>query len=145
MLRAPFSERFTLFEKGCNGLYSVDEVFEGHRVVDVCCGEHHRERDASSVRNKVALGALLCFIRRIRSGFWAPLWPGWKPNRVRHAPSRSARPPRGGREELGAASPIPQPLATPSGVASKSCPIRSPSLGAASPRGYRSLARRRCP
>jgi len=59
-----------------DGLYSVDELFEDHRVVDVCCGEHHRERDASSVRNKVTLRALLCFIRRIRSGFWAPLLAG---------------------------------------------------------------------
>src|SRR5918995_5535653 len=59
-----------------NGLYSVDELFEGHRVVDVCCGEHHRERDTPSVRNKVALRALLSLIRRIRSGFCSPLLAG---------------------------------------------------------------------
>jgi hypothetical protein len=59
-----------------DGLYSVDGFFEDHRVVDVRCRKHHRERDASSVRNKVALRALLSFIRRIRSGFWTPLLAG---------------------------------------------------------------------
>lgn len=77
--------------------------------------------------------------------FGPPFWPGWKPNRVRHAPSRFGRPPRDGREELGAASPTPRPHAIPSSVASKSSPIRSPSPLGASPRGYRSSARRRCP
>jgi hypothetical protein len=96
-----------------DGLYGVDEFFEDHRVVDVCCAEHHRQRDAPSVRNKVALRTLLSFIRRIRSGFCAPFWPGWKQNRVRHAPTLSGRLLRGGLEELGAASPTPQPLATP--------------------------------
>jgi hypothetical protein len=128
-----------------DGLYSIDKLFEDHRVVDVRGCEHYREWDAPSVRNKVALRALLSFIRRIRSGFRAPFWQGWKPNRVKHAPTLSGRPPRDGQEELGAASPTPRPLAIPSSVASKSCPSRMPSLGAASPRGYRSLARRRCP
>jgi hypothetical protein len=59
-----------------DGLYSVDELFEDHRVVDVCCARHHRERDTPSVRNKVALRALLSLIRRIRCGFWAPLLAG---------------------------------------------------------------------
>jgi hypothetical protein len=44
--------------------------------MDVGRGKHHRQRDAPSVRNKVALGALLSFICRIRSGFWAPLFAG---------------------------------------------------------------------
>ena len=52
-----------------DGLYSVDELFENHRVVDVCRAEHHTERDASSVRNTVALGARFSFICRISSGF----------------------------------------------------------------------------
>src|SRR5215208_5453352 len=59
-----------------DGLYSVDELFEDHRVVDVCCARHHRERDAPSVRNKVALRALLSLICRIRCGFWPPLLAG---------------------------------------------------------------------
>jgi hypothetical protein len=59
-----------------DGLYSVDELFENHRVVDVCCAEHHTERYASSVRNKVALRARFSFICRIRSGFWSPLLAG---------------------------------------------------------------------
>lgn len=59
-----------------DGLYSVDEFFEDHRVVDVCGRERYRERDAPSVRNKVALGALLSFICRILAGFWAPLLAG---------------------------------------------------------------------
>src|SRR5215207_9697232 len=77
--------------------------------------------------------------------FGPPFWQGWKPNLVRHAPSRSGRPPRGGREGPGAASPTLPPLATHVSVANNSSPIRSPSLGAASPRECRSLARRRCP
>ena len=80
-----------------DGLYGVDEFFEDHRVVDVCGRENYRQWDALSVRNKVALRALLCFIRRISTGFWAPFWPGWKPNRARHAPSRSGRPLLDGR------------------------------------------------
>ena len=75
-----------------DGLYGVDEFFENHGVVDVCRAEPHTERDASSIRNKVALRARFSFIRRIRSGFCAPFWPGWKPNRVRHAPTLSGRP-----------------------------------------------------
>jgi hypothetical protein len=59
-----------------DGLYSVDEFFEDHPVVDVCGREHYRQWDAPSVRNKVALRALLSFIRGIRSGFWAPLLAG---------------------------------------------------------------------
>src|SRR5215216_1801333 len=59
-----------------DGLYAVDQLFENHRVVDVCRAELHTERDASSVRNKVALRARFSFIRRIRSGFWAPLLAG---------------------------------------------------------------------
>ena len=38
--------------------------------------EHYRQWDAPWVRNKVALGALLSFIRRIRCGFSAPLLAG---------------------------------------------------------------------
>jgi hypothetical protein len=59
-----------------DGLYGVDELFEDHRVVDVCRADHHTERDAPSVRNKVALRALLSFIRRILAGFRAPLLAG---------------------------------------------------------------------
>jgi hypothetical protein len=55
-----------------DGFYSVDELFENHRVVNVCRAEHHAERDAPSVRNKVALRARLSFIRRILADFVAP-------------------------------------------------------------------------
>src|SRR5215210_1710316 len=68
-----------------DGLYSIDKLFEDHRVVDVRGCEHYREWDAPSVRNKVALRALLSFIRRIRSGFRAPLLAGME------AESREAR------------------------------------------------------
>ena len=57
-------------------LYSVQEFFKDHRVVGVCCTEHYRQWDAPSVRNKVALRPLLSFVRRIRSGSWAPLLAG---------------------------------------------------------------------
>jgi hypothetical protein len=59
-----------------DGLYGIEESFEDHRVVDVCGTEHYREWDIPSVRNKVALGALLCFFRRICCGFWAPFRQG---------------------------------------------------------------------
>src|SRR5215204_6174289 len=59
-----------------DGLYAVDQLFENHRVVDVCRAELHTERDASSVRNNMALRARFSFICRIRSGFWAPLLAG---------------------------------------------------------------------
>jgi hypothetical protein len=59
-----------------DGLYGVDDLFEDHRVVDVGSGDDHRERDPFSVRNNVALRALLSFIRRIRSGFCTPLLAG---------------------------------------------------------------------
>jgi hypothetical protein len=59
-----------------DGLYSVDEFFEDNRVVDVCGRERYREWDAPSIRNKVALRALLSFICGIRSGFCAPLLAG---------------------------------------------------------------------
>ena len=59
-----------------DGLHGVDELFESHRVMDVGRGKHHRQRDTPSVRNKVALRALLSLVCRIRSGFWAPLLAG---------------------------------------------------------------------
>jgi hypothetical protein len=59
-----------------DGLYSVNEFFENHRVVNVCRARHHTERDAPSVRNKVALRARFSFIRRILAGFRAPLLAG---------------------------------------------------------------------
>src|SRR5688572_12766466 len=55
-----------------DGLYTVDELFENRRVVDVCRAEHHTERDASSVGHNMALRARFSFICRIRSGFCAP-------------------------------------------------------------------------
>jgi hypothetical protein len=60
-----------------DGLYGVDELLEEHRVVGIGGGEDRGERDPErdpfSVRNKVALRALLSLIRRIRCGFCAPL------------------------------------------------------------------------
>src|SRR5215210_7464771 len=96
-----------------DGLYGVDEFFKDYRVVDVRCGEHYRKWDTPSVGHSMALGALLSFIRRIHSVFAPPFWRGWKPNRGRHAPSRSGRLFRGGRARCGAASPTPRPLSTP--------------------------------
>ena len=68
-----------------DGFYSVDELFENHRVVNVRRADHRAERDAPSVRNKVALRALLSLIRRILAGFRAPLLAGME------AESRQAR------------------------------------------------------
>src|SRR5215210_2345745 len=68
-----------------DGLYGVDEFFKDYRVVDVRCGEHYRKWDTPSVGHSMALGALLSFIRRIHSGFCAPLLAGME------AESREAR------------------------------------------------------
>src|SRR5215208_742032 len=59
-----------------DGLYGVYQLLENHRIVDVGCSKHHRQRDASSVRNKVALRARFSLICRILSGFSAPLLAG---------------------------------------------------------------------
>src|SRR5215203_204053 len=59
-----------------DGLYGLRRTHRRHRVVDVCGRKRYREWDAPSVRNNVALRALLSFIRRIRSGFCAPLLAG---------------------------------------------------------------------
>ncbi len=47
-----------------------------HRVVDVCCAEHYRQRDAPSVRSKVALGALSFLYLSDSLRFCAPLLAG---------------------------------------------------------------------
>jgi hypothetical protein len=57
-------------------LDAIHSLIQDLRVVDVCGGEHYRQWDASSVRNKVALRARFSLIRRIRSGFRAPLLAG---------------------------------------------------------------------
>jgi hypothetical protein len=67
-------------------LYSVHGLLQHPRVVDVCGTEHSRQRDASSVRNKVALRARFSLIRRIRSGLCTPLLAGME------AESSEARP-----------------------------------------------------
>jgi hypothetical protein len=57
-------------------LDSVHQFLEDVGVVDVGAGEHYREWDAPSVRNKVALRARFAPIRRILAGFLAPLLAG---------------------------------------------------------------------
>jgi hypothetical protein len=59
-----------------NRLDAIHSLLQDLRVVYVCGSEHHRERNASSVRNNMALRARLCLIRRIRSGLLAPLLAG---------------------------------------------------------------------
>ena len=102
-----------------DGFYGVDELFENHRVVDVCCAEHHTERDASSVRNKVALGARFSFICRIRSGFWGPLLAGMlAESKFKRAPTLSGRLRQDDPRAPGAAASRPLPPATHASVAS---------------------------
>jgi hypothetical protein len=62
--------------RALDGLYGIYSLFQDLRVMDVCGSEDYRERDASSVRNNMALRARLCLIRRIRSGLLAPLLAG---------------------------------------------------------------------
>src|SRR5688572_17114247 len=67
------------------GLYGVHELLEDHRVVNVGPARHQRQRDAPSVRNKVALRARFSLIRWILAGFLAPLFAGME------AESKAAR------------------------------------------------------
>src|SRR5215210_2486541 len=55
------------------GLDAIHQLLEDHRVVGIGGGEHHAERDASPVRNKVALRDRFSLIRRILAGLCAPL------------------------------------------------------------------------
>ena len=82
-----------------DGLYGVDELLKDHRVVGIGGGEDRGERDPFSVRNKVALRALLSLIRRIRSGFCAPLLAGMlaESTEARSQSMRSASPRRSRR------------------------------------------------
>jgi hypothetical protein len=57
-------------------LDGVHKLFEDCAVVGVGGGEDYRERDAVSVRHKVALGARLSAVRRILAGLLAPLLAG---------------------------------------------------------------------
>ena len=93
-------------------LYGDYQLLENHRIVDVGCTKHHRRRDASSVRNKVALGARFSSIRRILCGFCAPFWPGWKPSPNKRAPTLSGRLGQDDPKAFGADAPIRLPLAT---------------------------------
>src|SRR5215204_3224098 len=125
-----------------DGLYSVDELFENHRVVDVCCAEHHTERDASSVRNKVALGAGFLLSVGFAPVFGPPFWPGCSPSPNKSTPTLSGRLRQDDPRAPGAAASRPLPPATHARVASTYLQSHSPSLGATSPRECRSLGRR---
>ena len=121
-----------------DGLYSIEEFFEDHRVVDICGREHYRQWDAPSVRNKVALGALLSFICRIRCGFWAPLLAGMEAesSEARSQSICSASPRRSSKRRCSLSH-------TPASCHSlrrrqQVIPSRSPSPLEAFPREYRS-------
>ena len=77
-------------------LDAIHSLLQDLRVVDVCGSEHYRKWDASSVRNKVALRARFSLIRRIRSGFCAPLLAGMEAesSEARSQSIRSASPRR---------------------------------------------------
>ena len=62
--------------RALDGLYGIHSLFQDLRVVYVCSREDYRERDASSVRNNVALRARFPLIRRILAGLLAPLFAG---------------------------------------------------------------------
>src|SRR5215207_268902 len=81
------------------GLYGVHELLEDHRVVYVGPARHHRQRDAPSVRNKVALRARFSLIRWILAGFLAPLFAGMlaESKEARSQSIRSASPRRSKR------------------------------------------------
>lgn len=71
-------------------LDAVHEPFEDLGVVDVGGGERYGERDAPSVRNKVALRARFAAIRRVLSDLLAPLLAGTLAE-SRHARDQSMR------------------------------------------------------
>ena len=59
-------------------LDAIHSLLQDFGVVNVCGSEHYRQRDASSVRNNMALAPLARFflIRWIRSGLCTPLLAG---------------------------------------------------------------------
>jgi hypothetical protein len=57
-------------------LDAIHSLLQDFGVVDVCGSEHYRQRDASSVRNNMALRARFSLIRWIRSGLCTPLLAG---------------------------------------------------------------------
>ena len=119
--------------------YGVHELFKHFGVVDVSGGVNHREWDTPPVDHNVALRSRFALIS-VGFGpvFWPPRGrPRW-PSPKMLAPSRS-RPPcpvdPGGSFGV---DPTHLPRAILRGVASRSCPIRSPSPWEASPRGWAS-------
>src|SRR5215218_8452840 len=54
----------------------VHKFLKDRRIMDVCSGEHHTERDALSVNHNMALRARLSLIRRIRAACRSPLLAG---------------------------------------------------------------------
>jgi hypothetical protein len=86
--------------------------------VNVCRADHHTERDAPSVRNKVALRARFSFIRRIVADFVAPFLLGWKPSLKRRVPTLFGRLRQGDPRAPGAAAPRLLPPATHASAAS---------------------------
>src|SRR5215203_6621999 len=81
------------------GLDGIHEFLEDHRVVGIGGAEHHAQRDAPSVRNKVALRVRFSLIRRILAGFCAPLFAGMEAEskEARSQSIRSASPRRSKR------------------------------------------------
>jgi hypothetical protein len=77
--------------RALDGLYSVHGFFQDLGVVDVGSRVDHRERDASPVRNKVALRALFALVRWIRTGSLVPLERPHSPSPRMPSPNRSGQ------------------------------------------------------
>lgn len=116
----------------------VEHRREQAAVVDVGRAYERGGRGAVAVDHNMALRARLAAIRRVRPGSPPPFSP---------APPRYRAPPGSNRcgwrrpsdsAAHGAAAPTRRPHANRASAASRSCPTRSPSLGAASPRECRS-------
>src|SRR5713226_6493943 len=116
----------------------------GH-VVAIGLGQNDRERNALRVGKEVMLRAGTTAIGWVRSGFFPAPRRGSRSCRPRLARSRCARLGEASRASLGAGASTPQCAAKPLAVASRSPRSRSPSLAAASSRGYLSAARTRSP
>jgi hypothetical protein len=89
-----------------DGFYRVDELFENHRVVDVCRADHHTQsgmplRSETTWRFVPAFPLSVGFLPTLLP----PFWPGWKPSLNRRVPTLFGQLRQGDPRAPGAAAP----------------------------------------
>ncbi len=120
-----------------HGRDGVEQVLEGHAVVDV--GPGQQEASGTPPRPVTRWRLVPGLPRSVGFGPVSspPFSPGTRRCRASSGRSRPRSRGRGGRAARGGASPRPRPPASRAAGASRSCRSRSPSPAAASPTGCR--------